>query len=263
MTNPGTPAEQRPFAAPCRQLAASAPFHWLALGWQDYLQSLRVSLMYGLLILFISAAVSILAWSLGRYVLVLAMLTGFVFIAPLLATGLYSVSRQLSRTETPLLLRTLQRMRIVMRDSLLFALVLLIIFLVWVRAASMVHIFFPATAGGEWLTMLPFLGIGTAVGSIFALISFAAAAFSLPMIVDREVDMITAIVSSVNAVLRNKYTMLVWLALIMVLTIIGFATFGLGLVIVVPLLGYAAYHGYLETIDASAWGYQMNGEIPK
>ncbi len=253
MVNLETPTEPRPFAAPCRRLSTLAPLQWLVLGWRDFRNSPRLSLSYGLLVVLISAGVAMLAWSLGGYILVLAMLTGFVFIAPLLATGLYSVTRQLGRAETPALRRTLQRMRMAMRDSLLFALVLLVIFLVWVRAASMLHIFFPVKTEGAWLDMLPFLLVGSAVGAIFALLCFAAAAFSLPMIVDRNTDMITAIVSSVNAVLRNKSPMLVWISLIAGLTLLGFATGGLGLMVVVPVLGYATYHGYLETIDASAW----------
>jgi len=65
--------------------------------------------------------------------------------------------------------------------------------------------------------------------------------------------MVTACITSVNAVLRNKPAMAVWIALIVLLTGLGFATAGLGLVVVIPLLGYATWHGYVETIDASAW----------
>jgi len=245
--------DSRPFAAPCRTLPATAPWRWLALGWADYRNSLRVSLIYGLLLVSISAVVVLLAWQLGRYVLVLAMLTGFVFIAPLLATGLYSVSRQLQRGEPPSLRRSIQRMRLAVRDAMLFALVLMVIFLVWVRAASMVHVFFPVSGEHGWQALLLFLSVGGAVGSIFAGISFAAAAFSLPMIVDRNADMITAIVSSVNAVLRNKPAMLVWISIIVMMTAIGFLTCGLGLMVVIPLLGYASYHAYVDTINARAW----------
>lgn len=253
LSEPQAEPDPQPFAAPCRTLTMSAPWRWLAAGWADYRNSLRISLLYGLLLLLLSMGVVLLAWWLGQYVLVLAMLTGFVFIAPLLATGLYSVSRQLQRGESPSLQRSILRMRLAMRDALLFALVLLVIFLVWVRAASMVHVFFPVSGVQQWQALLLFLGVGSAVGSIFALISFAAAAFSLPMIVDRDADMVTAIVSSVNAVLRNKPAMLVWIGIIVTLTAAGFASFGLGLLVVIPVLGYASHHAYVATIDASAW----------
>ncbi|GAB4185545.1 MAG: DUF2189 domain-containing protein [Wenzhouxiangellaceae bacterium] len=248
-----TSPEALPFAAPCRDLTLMAPRRWLAAGWRDYRASLQLSLLYGGALFLLSAAVIALAWWLGRYVLVLAMLSGFVFVAPLLATGLYSISRQAQRGEQPSLRRALQRMRLALGNAMTFALLLMVVFLVWARAASMVHVFFPVGAETDWFTLLRFLAIGSAVGSIFAAVSFAVSAFSLPMIVDRDVDMITACVTSVNAVLRNKRAMLVWISLIVLLTALGFATMGLGLVLVIPWLGYASYHGYVATIDSSDW----------
>jgi len=117
----------------------------------------------------------------------------------------------------------------------------------------MVHVFFPAQGGSDWRELALFLGIGSAVGSIFALLTFVFSAFSLPMICDRETDAVTAIVTSVNAVLRNKPAMAVWALLIVVLTGIGFATALLGLAITIPVLGHATWHAYRDTIDASAW----------
>ena len=117
--------------------------------------------------------------------------------------------------------------------------------------------FGPVLAGGRGgtvgLYLAMFLAIGSAVGSIFAAITFAVAAFSLPMIADRDVDMITAALSSIHAVLRNKAVMLLWAAIIAVVTAVGFATALLGLGVVMPWLAYAAWHGYRETLDASAW----------
>jgi uncharacterized membrane protein len=78
-------------------------------------------------------------------------------------------------------------------------------------------------------------------------------AFSLPMICDCEADAVTAIVTSVNAVLRNKRVMAVWALLIVGLTAIGFLTALLGLAVTIPVLGHATWHAYRDTIDASAW----------
>lgn len=111
--------------------------------------------------------------------------------------------------------------------------------------------FFPIDEGNA-NALWEFLAIGSAVGSVFAALTFAVAAFSLPMIADRDVDMITAAVSSVNAVLRNKRVMLLWAAIIVAMTAIGFATL-LGLGILMPWLAYAAWHGYRETLDAGDW----------
>jgi uncharacterized membrane protein len=116
----------------------------------------------------------------------------------------------------------------------------------------MVGAFFPIEQD-NLTTLVEFLAIGSAVGSIFAAITFAVAAFSLPMIADRDVDMITAALSSIHAVLRNKAVMALWAAIIVVVTAVGFATALLGLGLVMPWLAYAAWHGYRETLDASAW----------
>ena len=134
---------------------------------------------------------------------------------------------------------------------MVFALVLMVIFLVWARAAVMVSVFFPTDGDTTTMELIAFFGFGTAIGAIFAAITFSASAFSLPMIMHRDVDSVTAIVTSVNAVLRNKRAMIVWLTLIIVSLLIGIATAFIGLVVIVPVIGYAAWHGYLETIDAS------------
>lgn len=242
-----------PLAAPCHDLEPSQPGTWLARGWNDYRRAPVVSMLYGLLIAGISWSVSALAYWLGSYVLLLAMLSGFVLLAPLLATGLYSISRQIGRGEQPTLRRTLARMRRTLGDDLIFALILLVVFLIWARAGSMVHIFVPLGGTNDVVGMVRFFAIGSAVGAIFAGVTFAVSAFSLPMVVDRDADMITACITSINAVLRNKYTMAIWAAAIMGLTLLSFATAGLGLIVAIPWLGYATWHAYSQTIDASAW----------
>ena len=242
-----------PMVAPCRRIGRSAPLDWVRRGWCDLRRAPRQSLAQGAAITALSWLVAALALRLGGYWIVLALLSGFVFVAPALALGVYSVSRQLERGERPSLRRCFQEQRRGFGTAMVFALVLLIVFMVWARAASMVHIFFPVHARPDWAELVPFLLIGSAVGSIFALLSFAITAFSLPMICDRDVDAITAVTSSVNAVLRNKTAMLVWIAVIVASVVIGFATLLFGLALTMPLIGHATWHAYRDTIDASAW----------
>ena len=116
----------------------------------------------------------------------------------------------------------------------------------------MVSAFFPVFAQDTHLLM-QFLLVGSAIGSVFAALTFASAAFSLPMIADRDVDMVTAVVSSINAVLSNKPVLFLWAAIIVSLTAIGFATAFLGLIVVMPWLAYSSWHAYRETLDASDW----------
>ncbi len=242
-----------PFVAPCRTLRASAPIGWIRKGWADFRRTPGQSLIYGTAIVVLSWLVTGIGLIFGSYWVVLVLLSGFVFMAPVLAVGLYSICRQLERGQTPTIYHCVEEQGRSFGNLMVFALALLVLFLIWARAGSMVHVFFPAIGGNDWRELALFLAIGSAVGSIFALLTFLFSAFSLPMICDRDTDAITAVVTSVNAVLRNKPAMAVWVMLIVALTGIGFATALIGLAVTIPLLGYATWHGYRETIDASAW----------
>ena len=180
------------------------------------------------------------------------MLGGFVFIAPLSCIGLYAISAQLERDQKPLMIRSLRAaFRRHVGNEMVFALVLLIIFMVWARAAVLISIFIPTGANPGIADLLTYLGIGSVVGALFAAVTFSASAFSLPMIMHRDVDSITAIVTSINAVLRNKLAMVIWLTLILLGLLIGMLTAFVGLIVILPIIGYGAWHGYLETIDAT------------
>lgn len=251
-TGPGD-VENLPFVAPCRDLAPAAPLRWLALAWQDIRRSPGPSFAYGSLVVAISWLVTLLAFQLGRYILVLAMLSGFVFIAPVIAIGLYEVARQVSRGEAPSVVAALRGTRRAFGNAMVFSLALLVVFLVWARAASAISIFLPIGANATAIEFVAYFGIGSVVGLIFAAITFSCSAFSLPMIDDRETDAITALVTSINAVLRNKKAMVVWASIIIAAVLVGFATAFLAFGVLIPLLGYATWHAYEEAIDASAW----------
>jgi uncharacterized membrane protein len=86
------------------------------------------------------------------------------------------------------------------------------------------------------------------VGAVLAAAVFALSAVSVPMIMDRPVGAATAMMTSLRAVALNLPAMLLWAVLIAVLTAIGFATYLLGLVIVLPLLGHASWHAYKDLV---------------
>jgi uncharacterized membrane protein len=250
---PGVAADRQTLIAPCRDLSGGAPFRWLAAGWRDYWAVPKISIGYGIGVFLISAVLSWLAWLHGGWILLLTLLTGFVFLAPLLAFALYSVPRQLYRGAEPSFRQTLLAARRPFQNAMIFGLILLVVFLVWARAGSMVHIFFPVESEPEWTEVAGFLAIGSAVGAVFASFSFAAAAFSLPMLANRDVDVVTAVISSINAVMRNRFTAALWAALIAMLTALGILTGLLGLILVIPWLAYATWHGYRETLDCEHW----------
>lgn len=249
----GGEPEGLPFVAPCRKLSPGAPLRWLRLGWRDLRAAPLASLTYGLGVFLISAAVSALGWRYGSGWIVIVLLSSFIFVAPVLAIGLYAISAQLAHGQRPSLRRCLLEERVHLGDTAVYSLILMVICLVWVRAGSGVQIFYPESGNPTVPELVTFFTIGSAVGSVFALVAFAASAFSLPMLLDRRTDSVTAVVTSVNAVLRNKLTMIVWVALIVAAVAVGFATALIGLAVTMPLIGHATWHAYRETIDASAW----------
>ena len=247
------PQDERPFAAPCRRLEWNAAFRWLRCGWSDLTAAPRQSLSYGLLMLAISYGITWATWRFGNIGLYLGLVSGFVFVGPWLALTLYAISRRLERQQPVSLRRSLRDAGRAIGNAMVFAVILTVVFLVWARAATMVHVFFPALHEPSLAQLLPFLGIGSAVGAVFSAMVFAASAFSLPMLIDRRTDTVTAVVSSVNAVLRNKPAMIVWAGLIVACVIVGALTAWLAFTVLLPLLGHATWHGYRETIDASDW----------
>jgi len=245
---------EMPFVAPCKKLGMWAPLRWVRLGISDLLQAPQQSMIYGMSVAVLIGVVCLFAWFHGSQWIMYAMLGGFVFLAPLTCIGLYAIAAQIERGQEPLLARSLRAaFKRHFGNEMIFALVLMVIFLVWARAAVMVTVFFPTEGTLSTRDLVTFLGFGSMIGAVFAAVTFSASAFSLPMIMHRDVDSITAIVTSVNAVLRNKRAMFVWLTLVVVMLLLGVVTAFIGLVVIIPVIGYAAWHGYLETIDASAF----------
>lgn len=254
---PATPSaspegEPRPFVVPCAVLGFDAPLRWLRLGWQDVRRAPSASLWLGVLVFLLSAGVVGLGWYLGRFALLAALLSGFVYVAPLLGVSLYGVSRALQHGQQPSLRASFRRAGRVLGQAGVFALMQMVVLMVWSRSGMMLSAFFPVEEG-QWPVLLEYLAVGSLIGSVFAALTFALTAVSLPMIADREVDMVTAVVSSVNAVLRNKAVMAWWALLLALWTGLGLLTAGLGLIVILPWLAYASWHAYRETLDASSW----------
>ena len=196
--------------------------------------------------------VTLMAWQYGSAWIMFSLLCGFVFIAPLACVGTYAISAQLERNMPVSFKRTLRAcFKRYLGTELVFALVLLIIFLLWARASSVMSIFMPNTGDYTLTDMSTYLALLAVVSLIFLSITFAASVFSLPMIMHRDVDAIAAVVTSINAVLRNKLVMLIWGAIIAAGLTLGIATGGIALIFFLPTVGHAVWHGYLETIDAS------------
>lgn len=245
--------EDLPMLAPCRELALHAPLRWLKLGWRDLKAAPRQSLSYGLMMVGLSYLISGAAWVWGNLGLYLGLVSGFVFVGPWLAMTLYAISLRLERGERPSLKRSLVDAGQSIGGAMVFAVILVVVLLVWARAANTMYIFFPQISEPGWRDLAWFFGLGSTVGALFCLVIFAASAFSLPMLMDRRADAVTAVITSINAVLRNKRAMVLWALIIMASVLLGMLTAWLAFAVVLPVIGHATWHAYRETIDASAW----------
>ena len=252
-TDENAHSNELPFVAPCNKLKMDAPIRWLRLGWLDIKVAPKQSLTYGAVLVGLCYVVSLMVWLYGGLGLLASLLSGFLFLGPVLAIGLYSISCQIQAGMTPQLGYCLREGKRHLGNELIFAVILSVIFLVWARAASMTHILFPEQSNADWSQFVPFFAVGTFEGAIFSAIIFCFSAFSLPMIMDRKVDVVTAIVTSINAVLRNRRVSLLWAIIIVLIVAIGFATAFIGFIVLMPLVGHATWHAYQETIEAETW----------
>ncbi len=256
--------DQLPFVAPCNKLPLFAAFEWLSLSWEDFKSAPKISLIYGAILVLISYLLAIASWYLGGAVLLFSLLSGLVFIAPVLALGLYSVSCQIESGYTPKLAYCIREGKRHLGNELVFSVILLVVFLLWTKAGTGIHIFFPMESDSQLSDYLTFYAIGSLIGAVFAAIVFLASAFALPMMMDRKADAITAVITSVNAVLQNKMPMLIWAGIIASSVLICLLTAFLAMIVLMPILGYATWHGYKQTINAGLWeeNKKLNDKYP-
>ncbi|GAA4400585.1 DUF2189 domain-containing protein [Quisquiliibacterium transsilvanicum] len=244
--------------APVRPLDNASALRWLALGWQDLVRAPLPSLLHGLVFLAAGAAIAAIGW--GRHDLLAGAFSGFLLLAPMLSAGLYEVSRRLARGERPTVADVLavwvRGGPCMVRLGILLAL----LGTLWVGLSMLIVSASTGNPGGgvgQFLRgfvlasdPLPFL-LWLAAGGVFAALVFAIGAVAVPMLLDREVNMRTAVLTSVRAVGENPAAMGLWAALVMLLTLVGLATV-VGLVVLVPLLGHATWHAYSDSVDAAS-----------
>ena len=134
----------------------------------------RLALAYGPIIFAVSWGVSLMAWWLGRFALLAALLSGFIYIAPMLAVGLHSVSKDLESGRPASFRRSSAHMLRVLGHGAVYALMLLVVLFVWSRSGMMLYAFFPVEEG-ERAVLLEFLAVGSVIGTGFAALIFASA----------------------------------------------------------------------------------------
>ena len=233
-----------------------APFTWLAAGWRDFRAAPGASLFYG--IAFVVMGFILNALFASRPHITLALGTGFTLIGPFLAIGLYHLSRQRERGEKPELASSLTAWQANPGSIGFYAIILLLLFAGWARVsvllvallfegsmptvATFVQHFVFSEENAAFL--VTYLGVGAG----FALLVFALSVVSIPLMMDRGTDTVTAMIASFLALARSFPAMLLWAALIAALIFAGLATFYIGLALTGPLVGHATWHAYRAVV---------------
>jgi uncharacterized membrane protein len=239
-----------------RTVDIEQPLAWLKRGWGDLLSCPLASLFYGLCFVG-GGALMVLALG-GAPEYIAAVTSGFLIGGPFFAIGLYEISRRRERGQPCSLGPTLTAWKGNAGNLGIFTAILLVIFLVWARASMVVFALFYS---GEMPSMsgflrhvvstdhIGFLAAYFAIGGLFALIAFAISLISIPLMLDRGHDAITAAIASVRALFANPAPMFVWAGLIALLGSLGLLTFLAGMLVIGPLLGHATWHAYRDLVE--------------
>ena len=253
MTPADTPPPQ---SAPIvlRPLTLADPFRWLARGWRDVLHCPGIGLFYG-------ACFVLMGWALLKVyeaapAYVMALSAGFLLMGPFLCLGLYRASQRLERGEKPDFGDSLLAWDTRTGTLAIFGVVLLVLEMLWGRATLVIFAIsfdgMPDLKGSlRALTDPDNLGFTLtwlAVGAVFAALIFAISVVSIPMILDRPTDAITAGLTSLRLVLSQPLVMLFWAALITLLVVLALLPWFTGLLVVGPLLGHASWHAYRAAV---------------
>jgi uncharacterized membrane protein len=251
----GSTVSQSPsMAVPLNQLGLRDPLRWLALGLRDFRRAPVIGLFYG-------AVFMVMGWALLKVyehapAYTLALSAGFVLMGPFLCLGLYRVSQRLEAGQKPDFGDSLLAWDTRSAQLGIFGFVLLVLEMLWGRATLVIFaVSFDGMPDfrGSLLALLDPQNLGfivawLAVGAVFAGLIFAFSVVSMPMILDRQTDAITAGLTSLRLVLTQTGVMLWWGALIALITTLSLLPWFLGLLLTGPVIGHASWHAYRAAV---------------
>ncbi len=238
-----------------RKLDSSAPMRWLSKGISDFKVSPMLSLSYGILY---AAIGLLLIWlTYKNPVYTFGMVTIFYLAGPIIAVGLYCMSRHIEAGVKPSFNEGCRAMCYNPVGIIGFSIVMGMLIVFWtIIAAALFAVYFGGmTISGDILAtmmankqIVPFAAIMTVVGLFFAVVSFSLSVISIPLMTHRKADVVTAMVTSVRAVKKNPVVMLTWAFAIVALIGLGFAFAFVGVAITLPIVGHASWHAYRELV---------------
>lgn len=233
----------------------------LRAGWRDFRRKPMMGLFFSLIYVVGGWLLYTFFFVTGQIWWALPFTVGFPLLAPFLAVGLYEVSHRLEQGDTDFhpndIFGVIWRQRL--RQLPLMSWVIIVYFLFWSFFAHMLFAMFigPSvlinpSAGYSYLLQpegLMLLAVGTAFGAVFAFVLFCLTVISLPLLLDKELDFITAMLTSIGVVKANPRVMIVWGITIAGLTFLAMLPALLGLLIVLPVLGHASWHIYRRALQ--------------
>ena len=231
----------------------------LAAGWRDFRQAPMMGLFFSALCVLGGWVIYYCLFVTEQIWWAIPMTVGFPLVAPFLAVGLYEVSHRLEQGRAYSLgdiLTVVWHQRL--RQLPMMSWVIIVYFLFWSFFAHMLFALFlgpsalmNVTSSYAYLFQpegLLMLVVGTAFGAAFALVLFCLTVISLPLLLDKELDFVTAMLTSIGTVRHNARVMLVWGLLIALLTFAAMLPGLLGLLVVLPVLGHASWHVYRRAL---------------
>jgi len=226
-------------------------------GWRDFTRAPVYGLFFSAFYVIFGAGLYLLGAD--TFVWTLALALGFPLVAPFAAVGLYEVSRRLE-AEEPLGWSDVLSVVWAERGRQLpwIGALLVIIFLFWSFFAHMSLALFLGTMQltnilTSWEVFLTPMGLAMIgfqiiVGAVVALFTYVITVVSMPLLLDQEIDFMTAMGISIRTVARNKRAMLLWAAIIAALLLLAMAPLFLGLFLALPVLGHATWHIYRRAL---------------
>lgn len=262
-------AHEKPPVTMIRQVTVLQALQWLVLGMRDLVQMRWISLTHGLVLALGGCVIALIAYD--RFWLLAGAMSGFLFIAPVLAASLYALSRDLESKQVIgwiTIWHTWTRWQLTHRDKrsndywcmVQFGLLLAIAATGWVlTSAALITLLSPVVIHSPLDFLRYVVGakegylfeIWLALGGFMAAPIFASSVVTMPLLLDRRVSLLRAILISWGVVLKNPVPMAMWAAILLVMTLLGLCSLLLGMVAVVPLLGHASWHAYRDLVDAS------------